>query len=366
MRWRKYVKQIAPYVPGKSIEAVKKEFNLDAVLRLASNENPLGPSSKAVDAMQQAMAESHLYPDPTAAELREKLATIYGVLPEQIITGNGADNVISFVISAFVNEGDEVLYCTPTFPAYRSTTLLMGGKPVEVPLTKELTFDLDSLKENITDKTKLIFICNPNNPTGTIVESNALEQFIASVPEHVTVILDEAYIEYVRKENYLTGIDFFKKGYPVITIRTFSKFYSLAGLRVGYAVASEEMLAPMLRLREPFAVNRPAIAAAVATLDDTEFTEDHFEMNEAEKLALSEKMEELGFTVYPSSTNFLFIHIKSDAQELFNALLKKGIIIRPCTGWGYDEYVRISIGTKEQNELLLSTLKQLESVKTVR
>lgn len=359
MEWRQYVKKIAPYVPGKSIEAVKKELNLEEVLRLASNENPLGPSPKAKEALHRAMLDVHLYPDAPATELREKLASLYGVLPEQVITGNGADNVISFVISAYVNEGDEVLYCTPTFPAYRSTTLLMGGTPVQVPLTEKFTFDLDGLKANITEQTKLIFICNPNNPTGTIVDSEALEQFIKDVPEHVTVVLDEAYIEYVRKENYLTGVDFFKKGYPVITIRTFSKFYSLAGLRIGYAIASEEIIEPMLRLREPFAVNRPAIAAAIATLDDTEFTERHFNMNEEGRRFLKEEMEKLGFIVYPSWTNFLFVHVKRDGKKLFDELLQKGIIVRPCHGWGYDGYVRISIGTKEQNEWLIETLKTI-------
>ncbi|MEI3614089.1 histidinol-phosphate transaminase [Pseudogracilibacillus sp. SO30301A] len=359
MKWREYVKQIAPYVPGKSIEAVKKELNLEEVHRLASNENPLGASKKALAAMQSAMMEAHLYPDAPATELREKLASLFGVLPEQVITGNGADNVISFVISAYVNESDEVLYCSPTFPAYRSSTLLMGGKPVEVPLKEGFVFDLEALKANITDKTKLVFICNPNNPTGTIVDSNALEQFIGDVPEHVTVIIDEAYIEYVQENNYETGIDFFKKGYPVITIRTFSKFYGLAGLRIGYAIASKEILEPMLRLREPFAVNRPAIAAAVAALDDKEYTERHFKMNEEGKHFLKDEMERLGFIVYPSSTNFLYVHVKRDGKKLFDELLQKGIIVRPCTGWDYNEYVRISIGTKEQNELLIETLKTI-------
>ncbi|MFD2130011.1 histidinol-phosphate transaminase [Pseudogracilibacillus auburnensis] len=359
MRWRKSVQEIAPYVPGKSIEEVKEELKLEAVHRLASNENPLGPSLKAQEAIQNAMTSSHLYPDASAKKLRQRLATLYHVHPDEVLTGNGADNVISLVISAYVNEGDEVLYCSPTFPAYRSATLLMGGKPVELPLTVDWTFDLEALKQNITERTKLIFICNPNNPTGTIVDSESLEQFIKAVPKHVTVVLDEAYIEYVHKENYKTGIDFFKDGYPIITIRTFSKFYSLAGLRVGYAIASEERLQPILRLREPFACNRIAIEAAMATLDDTDFTKRHFDMNEAEKHSLKEELTKLGFTVYPSSTNFLFVHVKRDAKVIFDALLQKGIIIRPCKPWGYDEYVRISIGTKEQNDLLIDTLKTM-------
>ncbi|MEK4026459.1 histidinol-phosphate transaminase [Sporosarcina sp. FSL W7-1283] len=360
MRWRNTVKGIAPYIPGKSIEAVKKELQLEHVHRLASNENPLGPSPKAKEAMERAIQEVHLYPDASATKLRERLAQLYAIRPGQVITGNGADNIISLVISAYIDEDDEVVYCSPTFPAYRSSTLLMGGKPVEVPLTEEWAYDLDAIREKITDKTKLIFICNPNNPTGTIVEDSALLQFIQEVPEHVTVVLDEAYIEYIRKDQYKTGIDYFKAGHPIITIRTFSKFYGLAGLRIGYAIASEELLEPILRLREPFACNRVAIEAAVATLDDQEFTEEHYEMNEAGKEYLTQKFSELGFSVFPSYTNFLFVHVKSDAQKLFNKLQEKGLIVRPCTPWGLEQYVRVSIGTQEQNELLVEILNQYD------
>ncbi len=359
MEWRSYVQEIAPYVPGKSIEAVKKEYKLDEVLRLASNENQLGPSPKAQEAMQQALLDGHLYPDASTTALREKLAELYEVRPEQVMTGNGADNVISLVISSYINEGDEVLYCSPTFPAYCSSTLLMGGTPVEVPLTDEVIFDLDALQAKITDKTKLIFVCNPNNPTGTIVEAERLKQFVKEVPDHVTVVLDEAYIEYVREESYVTGIDLFHEGYDIITIRTFSKFYSLAGLRVGYAIASEAILEPVLRIREPFACNRIAVAGAVATLDDIEFTEEHFKMNEVGKQFLTKEMTKLGFTVIPSATNFLFVDVKRDANQLFGDLLQRGVIVRPCTGWGYGEHVRISIGTKEQNDLLINTLKTI-------
>lgn len=359
MEWRSYVQEIAPYVPGKSIEAVKKKYNLDEVLRLASNENQLGPAPKAQEAMERALLDGHLYPDASTTALREKLAELYKVQPEQVMTGNGADNVISLVISAYINEGDEVLYCSPTFPAYRSSTLLMGGTPVEIPLKDGVTFDLDSLQAKITDKTKLIFICNPNNPTGTVVEAERLKQFVKEVPDYVTVVLDEAYIEYVKDESYVTGIDFFHEGYNVITIRTFSKFYSLAGLRVGYAIASEAILEPVLRLREPFACNRIAVAGAMATLDDTTFTKEHFNMNEAGKQFLTKAMNKLDFVVTPSATNFLFVDVKRNANQLFEDLLQRGIIVRPCTGWGYDEHIRVSIGTKEQNDLLINTLKAI-------
>lgn len=359
MKWRGHVEKISPYVPGKSIEAVKKEYNVTEVHRLASNENPLGPSEKAKQAMAEAAVQAHLYPDTSALSLRERLADLYGVTADEILTGNGADNVISLVVSAYVNEGDEVVYGTPTFPAYRSSTLLMGGVPVEVPLTEDFTYDLEAIQASITPKTKLVFICNPNNPTGTIVDKEALEKFIQEVPSHVLVILDEAYIEYVTDEAYKTGIDFYKEGYPVLTIRTFSKFYSLAGLRIGYALGSKEVLDPILRLREPFALNRIAIAAAVASVGDVAFARRHLKMNADEKEYMTSELEKLGFTVYPSKTNFLFVDIKRNGIELFEQLMKRGIIIRPCAAWGLDEYVRISIGLREQNEKLIEALNEI-------
>lgn len=356
--WRNYVKEIAPYIPGKSIEEVKAEFQLDEVIRLASNESPMGTSPRVIEAITRAAMECHLYPDASATHLREELAALYGLRREEVMTGNGADNLISILISAYVNEKDEVLYCTPTFPAYRSATLLMGGVPVEVPMSEDFTFDLESLKEHISERTKLIFICNPNNPTGTIVDAAALEAFVREVPEHTMVVLDEAYIEYVQNENYLTGIDFYKKGYPVVTIRTFSKFYGLAGLRVGYAIAAEEILDPMLRIREPFATNRIAIEAAIAALRDEDYTKEHLAINDEGKKYLEQELTELGYTVYTSYTNFLFVDLKEDVKTLFDALLTKGIIIRPCGAWGYPNFARISIGTMEQNQRLIDALKE--------
>lgn len=359
MEWRKEVEQIAAYVPGKSIEEVKQQYGLEEVHRLASNENPLGPSEKAQRAMQKAVLETHLYPDTSASALREVLAETYHVSADEIMTGNGADNVISIVVSAYVNEGDEVLYCTPTFPAYRSSTLLMGGVPVEVPLREDFTFDLHAMKENITEKTKLIFICNPNNPTGTIIDHAEMEAFIRDVPKDVLVVLDEAYIEYVDVEGYKTGMDLFKEGYNVLTIRTFSKFYSLAGLRVGYAIGTKKVLEPMLRLREPFALNRVAIAGAVESIQDVAFGEKHVKMNREEKVFLTEQLEALGCKVFPSHTNFIFVDMKQDGVVLFEKLLEKGFIIRPCAGWGLQNYVRISIGTHEQNKQFIDRLKDM-------
>ncbi|HLR68871.1 MAG TPA: histidinol-phosphate transaminase [Virgibacillus sp.] len=359
--WRRFIKDIDPYIPGKSIEDVRKEYHLERVIRLASNENPLGASPKAIEAAKQSLDEVGYYPDTTAKALREQLAHFYNVSSEEIMTANGADNILTLLISAYVNKGDEVVYCTPTFPAYRSTTLLMGGVPVEVDLTADWCFDLDAIAEHITDKTKIIFICNPNNPTGTIVSSEQLVAFLDKVPNQVQVVLDEAYIEYVDDLDYMTGIKLYKKSYPVITVRTFSKYYGLAGLRTGYAVGSKEKLAPMLRIREPFATNRVAIHAATAALSDKEFAENHLQETKSGKEYLTEKLKELGFEVIHSHTNFLFVHLKKDSITLFERLLSYGIIIRPCAPWGYTEYARITVGTKEQNQFLLQILDTIQA-----
>ncbi|WP_068675482.1 histidinol-phosphate transaminase [Oceanobacillus sp. Castelsardo] len=356
--WRNALDYINPYIPGKSIEDVKKEYQLDKVVRLASNENPQGPSRDVVKAIQKSLNQLNLYPDSTAKNLREKLAIFYNISREEIMTTNGADNAITLLISSYVNEGDEVVYSTPTFPAYRSTTILMGGIPVEVPVTEDWCFDLNAMYERITDKTKLVIICNPNNPTGTIVSKENLVDFLDKVPNHVQVIVDEAYAEYIDDKDYLTGIQLFKENYPLITVRTFSKFYGLAGLRVGYVVAKRDILEPVLRIREPFATNRIAIDAAIAALDDREYGKTHLKETREGKNYLSKELGSLGFEVFPSHTNFLFVHLKMDSLKLFKKLLPYGLIIRPCAPWGLSEYARITIGIKKENELFIKTLQK--------
>src|SRR5690625_567649 len=359
--YRDALQAIDPYIPGKSMEDVKNEYNLDAPIRLASNENRFGPSPKATQAAKEAMIDTHLYPDSTAKILRKCLAELYGVHSKQVMTANGADEVLSLLIAAYINDGDEVIYGTPTFPTYRSETLLMGGIPKEVPLTKEWKYDLNKMLDMITNKTKMIIICNPNNPTGTIVLQEELADFINKVPNNVLVVMDEAYIEYhIQQIKYLTSIDLFKQSFDnLITVRTFSKFYGLAGLRVGYAIGLEQHLEPIQRIRPPFATNRPAIEAAVQAIKDKAFSSKHIPEMEEQKAYLEKELTKIGFTVIPSATNFLFVHVKKDATDLFEQLLYKGIIIRPCAPWGLPEYARITIGTKEQNDKLIYDLKNM-------
>ncbi|WP_045522658.1 histidinol-phosphate transaminase [Neobacillus niacini] len=358
--WRNEVKYLTPYVPGKPIEDVRRELGLDEVIRLASNENPIGPSPVALRAMSEALKDSWLYPEPSCRELREKLGVKYDVSADKIIVANGADHIITLIGNAYINSGDEVIYCKPTFTSYREITLLMGGIPIEIPLNKDFEADLNGILNAITSKTKLIFICNPNNPTGTVVKNDELESFLNQVPDGVLVILDEAYAEYISINGYRSGIDFVKKGYPVITIRTFSKFYGLAGVRIGYAVSSEAYLEPLLAVKQTFSVNRIAIAGALAALDDIEFLNKMLLELYEEKERLTIELQKMGFVVINSQANFLFVDMKQEVSTLFNKLMKKGILIRPCSPWSLKTFSRITIGTFDQNNSLINALKEIQ------
>jgi len=355
--WRQEVNRLEPYVPGKPIEEVKAQYGLDQITRLASNENPFGPSPKAIAAMNAAAAESHLYPEPTCAELRAKLGELYQVDPSQILVSNGADNVLMLIGQAYVNPGDEVIYCVPTFSVYRTSAVVMGGVPVEIPLTKDCTFDLEAMLAAVTDKTKLMFVCNPNNPTGTIVDSDDLETFLKRVPPHVIVVLDEAYGEFIDVEGYKTGADYVREGYPVISVHTFSKLYGLAAMRVGYAIAVPDLLKPVLAVREPFPVSRMANSAALASLEDTEYRDFILANNRAGIRYLSEELQRMGLSVTPSYSNFVFVHLHRDAAPVVEALLRAGYIVRPCQSWGYPEHIRITIGSPEQNQGFIAALR---------
>ncbi|WP_077214843.1 histidinol-phosphate transaminase [Bacillus dakarensis] len=357
--WNHNIKKLTPYVPGKPIEDVKKELGLTEIIRLASNENPYGPSEKAIRAAQEAASINQLYPEPSNRELREKLGEEYDINPDKITISNGADNILLLISQAYINPGDEVIYCAPTFSVYRSTTLMMGGVPVEVPLNDQHEFDLEGILREINEKTKLIYVCNPNNPTGTVVDSDVLEDFIKRVPDHVIVILDEAYAEFIDIEGYKKGVEYVKEGYNVISVHTFSKLYGLAAARVGYAIASEELLKPILAVREPFPVTRMSDAAAIASLEDVDYKNFILDENRKGLTYLSEELEKLGYSSVPSYANFLFVDTGKDVQPLYMELMKKGFIVRPCTSFGYPNHFRVTVGTPEQNENFIEVLKSL-------
>jgi histidinol-phosphate aminotransferase len=357
--WNKNIKNLTPYVPGKPIEDVKKELGLTDIIRLASNENPYGPSKKAIAAAQEAAALNQLYPEPSNRELREKLGKEFDLNPDQITISNGADNILLLISQAYLNPGDEVVYCAPTFSVYKATTLMMGGVPVEVPLNDRYEFDLEAILDKMNEKTKLVYVCNPNNPTGTVVDSAELENFIKRIPEHVILVLDEAYADFNQIEGYKMGVDYVKEGYQVISVHTFSKIYGLAAARVGYAFASRELLKPILAVREPFPVTRMSDAAAIASLEDVEYKQFILDENRKGLIFLSTELEKFGFTTVESYANFLFVDTGKDIQPLYNDLMKQGIIIRPCTSFGYPNHFRVTIGTPEQNQKFLEAIQKV-------
>jgi histidinol-phosphate aminotransferase len=343
------------YEPGKPIEYVARELGLDpaAIVKLASNENPHGPSPKAVAAAKRALEQGELYPDGGCFALRQKLGAAYGLPAEQFIVGNGSNEIIELLGHVFLGADDEVVMGAPAFVVYKLVTLLFGAKAVEVPLVN-YRHDLPAIARAITPKTKLVFIASPNNPTGTANMQSEIVDFVRGLPEHVVCVVDEAYAEYVESPPDLRPL--LKEGRKVICLRTFSKIYGLASLRVGYGYASPELAALLNRVRQPFNVNAIAQAAAVAALDDREFTEKCARENRAGMTQLEHGLRALGLEIVPSVANFLLAKV-GDGPRVFEALQRRGMIVRPLQPYKMPEWIRITVGTREQNERLLADLR---------
>lgn len=322
---RETILAIKPYVPGKPIEEVQRELGIKDVIKLASNENPLGPSPDAVRAIQEAAERVYLYPDGNCYYLKNALAEKHGVSPENIIVGNGTDEIIKMLAEAYLNPGDEIVVADPTFSEYEFAALVMAGRAVKVPC-RSFRHDLKAMAAAITPRTRLVFICNPNNPTGTIVGQMMLDNFLKEIPPSALVVLDEAYADYVTAEHYPDSLAYVRYGRPnVIVLRTFSKIYGLAGLRVGYGVAVPEIIKNLNRVREPFNVNLVAQAAAIAALKDEAHYRKSREINIEGKQYLYEQFAAMGLTYVPTETNFIFVDVGQDSRGVFQELLKRGL-----------------------------------------
>lgn len=345
------------YEPGKPIEYVARELGLDpgGIIKLASNENPLGPSPRAVAAAQRALEQGQLYPDGGCFELRQNLAKVYGLSPAQFVVGNGSNEVIELLGHAFLGRDDEVVMGTPAFVVYRLVTLLFGARAVEVPL-REWRHDLPRMAAAITPRTKLVFVCSPNNPTGVAHSETELRDFVRAVPDHVIVVVDEAYADYLESAPDLRPL--MREGRKVVCLRTFSKIYGLASLRVGFGYAAESVCALLNRVRQPFNVNAIAQAAACAALDDREFALRSATENRAGLHQLEKGCRELGLSVVPSVANFMLVQV-GDGGRVFDALQRRGVIVRPVASYGLPEWVRVTIGTHQQNERLLAEFARL-------
>lgn len=355
---RQVLEKLEPYVPGRPVEEVQLSYGLTRVIKMASNENPWGPSPMALEAMKRELDRVAMYPEGSCSQLRGALARRLGVTQDMITVSNGGDNVLMMIAQAFVEPGDQVVMATPTFPIYRSATLLMGGEPVEVPL-RDFTHDLEAMARAVGPKTKAVVICNPNNPTGTVVSREQLEAFLEQVGPAVLVVLDEVYREFAQAEDFPDGVELLKRGKTLVTVRSFSKLYGLAGLRVGYGVGPRELIEAINRVREPFPVNRLAQAAALGALEDEEFRRWVITETCKARKELALGLGALGLRCLESHTNFLFVDLQRDSQEVFEALLNRGIIIRPGGIWRTPTWCRITVGRPEENRQLLEALSQV-------
>lgn len=345
------------YEPGKPIETVAREYGLDPakIAKLASNENPFGPSPKAMAAAQLALKSAHLYPDGGCHDLRQKIASLRGVSPESILVGNGSNEIIELLGHAFLRPGLEVVMGDQAFIVYKLVTQLFGATPVEVPMSG-FGHDLEAMLAAVTERTRLLFVASPNNPTGIANVEADLLQLAERLPEHVILCLDEAYAEYLEQAPDLVAA--IHAGRKVVCLRTFSKIYGLGGLRVGYAYGDPELIALLQRVRQPFNVNSVAQAAAVAALDDLEFVEMCRTENELGRRVLCEGLQGLGFETIGGQANFVLSRV-GDGVAVFEALQRRGLIVRPLAPYGMPAYVRITIGRAEENARVLQTLAEL-------
>jgi len=352
------VQQLKPYQPGKPVEELQRELGLHDVVKLASNENPLGPSHRALEAARRSLDQIHLYPDGAGFELKGALADSLGVNADRITLGNGSNDVLELVARAYLQPGDEAVFSEYAFAVYPLVTLACSAKPVAV--TSHLYgHDLAAMADAITDRTRVVFLANPNNPTGTWFNEHALDAFLARVPQTVIVVLDEAYFEYVEESHYPDGLQRLERYPNLVVTRTFSKIHGLAGLRVGYGVSNPQIADVLNRVRQPFNVNIPALAAARAALYDIDHLENSKGENTAGLVQLAEGLEQLGFTQIPSVANFIAFDCGGDAEPVYQALLREGVIVRPLGGYGMPNHLRVTAGTARDNERFLLALKKV-------
>jgi histidinol-phosphate aminotransferase len=350
------VRGLTPYQPGKPIEELEREYGIQDAIKLASNENPLGPSPAALEAAQRVLRESARYPDGNGFFLKAALSHQLGVDAAQITLGNGSSDVLEFVARVLVSPVHEVVYSQYCFALYPLLIQILGARGRAVP-AKDFGHDLNAMASAINDQTRLVYIANPNNPTGTWLRASALESFLAAVPEHVVVVLDEAYYEYVNSPEYPDSLAWLGSYRNLVVTRTFSKAYGLAGLRIGYAVCHRDLADLMNRVRPPFNVNSLALAMATAALQDKEHIQRSQEVNQAGMAQLIEAFAALGLDYIPSVGNFVTVDTGQPGEKVYEALLRQGVIVRPMGGYGLPRHLRITVGEAEENARFLQALE---------
>lgn len=349
-----YIRSIAPYQPGKPISELERELGITDIVKLASNENPLGPSPKAIGAAHAAVGECARYPDGNGFALKAALSEHGGISSDAIVLGNGSNDVIDLVARAFLSSGTSAVFSQHAFAVYPLVSLAQGAHLIEVP-AKDYGHDLDAMRAAIRDDTRVVFLANPNNPTGTLLDRDALYAFISTINPNVIIVLDEAYREYLPEELKSDSIGWLARHKNLVITRTFSKAYGLAGLRIGYALASPEVADVMNRIRQPFNVNAIAQAAATAALADEDFLLQSTMVNVIGMKQLSEGLRARGIDIIPSYGNFLSFAVR-DAKAVFEALLRQGVIVRPIANYGMPEFLRVSVGLERENQRFLNAL----------
>ncbi|QKG84339.1 histidinol-phosphate transaminase [Kroppenstedtia pulmonis] len=355
MKTKPALKGLPVYEPGKPLEEVKRELGLNEVIKLASNENPYGCSQSVWESLMEERELFNLYPEGEAPELREELAGFLGVDPDRLLFGNGSDEIVQMIARAYLEPGAEAVMADKTFSRYKTQVLIEGSKPVEVPLV-DGKHDLEAMARAATERTRIIWVCNPNNPTGTIISRQEWVNFLNRIPEHVLVVLDEAYKEYVTDPDYPDSVHWAKDHPRLIVLRTFSKIYGLASFRIGYGITSPEIVAELNRVREPFNANRLAQRAARAALQDQDFVSHCREQNRRGIEEIQTRLDQWGLSYYPTQGNFILLDTRQPSDTVFHCLLKRGIIVRSGTPLGFPTHIRVTIGKPEQNKRFLDEL----------
>jgi histidinol-phosphate aminotransferase len=350
----KHINSIKPYVPGKPVEELERELGIQQSIKLASNENPVGPSPLAVRALRKGIHDLNRYPDGSCHYLRNALSDTLKISPDEILFGNGSNEIIELAVRTFLSPGDEAIMAHPSFVVYATIVQAVKGKSIMVPL-KDRRHDLDTMASKVTKKTKMIFIANPNNPTGTINTKAEMASFMEKIPDGVLVVIDEAYFEYVSASDYADSMHYFRKGRDVLILRTFSKIYGLSGLRIGYGIANNALITEMNKVRQPFNVNSLAQKAALAALDDAQHIEKSRTINEKGKKYLYSAFRSLNIDYVPTEANFIYIIFTDDiASRLYSDLLKEGVIVRPV---GPRE-IRVTVGLPKENKIFVEAIKK--------
>lgn len=360
MKLKNYLKGLTPYPPGKPIEELRRELGITGpIIKLASNENPLGPSPRALAVLKEELSQLHRYPEASGIELRTLLAERFDLSgPEEVVLGNGSNEVIDLLVRALVGEGDEVLVSQPSFLMYEKFTAASGGHTRAIPL-RERRHDLSALARAVSEKTKIVFLDNPNNPTGTIIRHKEFVSWLKDLPRDLVVVLDEAYGEFVRDEEVVKGVSLLYHEPTVVVLRTFSKAFGLAGLRIGYGLMQRELADVLNTIRQPFNVNKLAQVAALASLKDEAYLTKVQEIVWEGIAFLNKAFVELGLVPYPTQTNFILVDLKRPARPVYEALLRRGVIIRSMEAYGFPTCVRITVGLPEENQALVQALREV-------